>query len=183
MTELEAMRERAERAERERDLAIAHDRQHYPTADAYERACAARAKWQERAESAESASATLRAERDAATARADELETTWVSPKSFADCMVSLTERADRAESALSEARTALATVRSLAQEYATLAGRNMTYEMKRPRDLLDPNPARLAWRARETTWVRWPARFAQQLRSALSSSPSSEGREPTKDE
>ena len=34
----------------ERDQAIAHDRQPYPTAEAYERVCAARTKWQEKAE-------------------------------------------------------------------------------------------------------------------------------------
>lgn len=44
---MQALRDRAERAEaalidciEERDLAIAHDRQPYPTADAYERVCA-----------------------------------------------------------------------------------------------------------------------------------------------
>lgn len=37
----------------ERDLAIAHDRQPYPTADAYERACAALRKHRERADTAE----------------------------------------------------------------------------------------------------------------------------------
>jgi hypothetical protein len=46
---------RAIAAERERDLAVAHDRQPYPTAEAYEKVCAARTKWQERAEAAESA--------------------------------------------------------------------------------------------------------------------------------
>ena len=40
-------------AERDRDLAIAHDRQPYPTAAAYELVCAARDKWQCRAERAE----------------------------------------------------------------------------------------------------------------------------------
>jgi hypothetical protein len=44
-----AERERDE-ARRERDLAAAHDRQPYPTAEAYEKVCAARTKWQERAE-------------------------------------------------------------------------------------------------------------------------------------
>jgi len=34
-------RQRAEKAERERDLALAHDTQPYPTADAYEKVCAA----------------------------------------------------------------------------------------------------------------------------------------------
>lgn len=33
--------ERVEQAERDRDLAVAHDRQPYPTADAYEKVCAA----------------------------------------------------------------------------------------------------------------------------------------------
>lgn len=44
------------------DLAIAHDRQPYPTAEAYELACKARTRWQERAESAESQLSTLRAQ-------------------------------------------------------------------------------------------------------------------------
>ena len=35
---------------RERDFAIAHDTQPYPTAEAYERVCAARTKWQSCAE-------------------------------------------------------------------------------------------------------------------------------------
>ena len=38
---------------RERDLAVAHDRQPYPTAWAYEKACAARESWQHRAIEAE----------------------------------------------------------------------------------------------------------------------------------
>lgn len=38
---LAAAQARLAEAERERDLAIAHDRQPYPTADAYERACSA----------------------------------------------------------------------------------------------------------------------------------------------
>jgi hypothetical protein len=38
-----------ERLEQERDLAIAHDQQPYPTADAYEKVCAARTKWHDRA--------------------------------------------------------------------------------------------------------------------------------------
>lgn len=42
-----------EEAEEERDLAIAHDRQPYPTAEAYEKVCAARTKWQEQAEAAQ----------------------------------------------------------------------------------------------------------------------------------
>jgi hypothetical protein len=46
---------RAEAAEMERDLAIAHDRQPYPTADAYETVCKARTHWQECAEAAEAA--------------------------------------------------------------------------------------------------------------------------------
>lgn len=37
----------------ERDLAVAHDRQPYPTAWAYEQACKAQRKWQARAEEAE----------------------------------------------------------------------------------------------------------------------------------
>lgn len=42
-----------EKAEFDRDLAIAHDRQPYPTAEAYELACAALKKQRERAEKAE----------------------------------------------------------------------------------------------------------------------------------
>lgn len=42
-----------EKAREERDLAIAHDRQPYPTAEAYEKVCAARTKWQARAEKVE----------------------------------------------------------------------------------------------------------------------------------
>jgi hypothetical protein len=52
----------AEQAElrRERDLAIAHDRQPYPTAWAYEQACKALRKHQERADAAEAALARVR---------------------------------------------------------------------------------------------------------------------------
>ena len=46
--------------ERERDLAIAHDTQPYPTAWAYEQVCKARESWQERAEAAERDTAELR---------------------------------------------------------------------------------------------------------------------------
>jgi hypothetical protein len=46
---------------RERDLAIAHDRQPYPTAWAYEQACKARNKHQERADAAEALIAGVRA--------------------------------------------------------------------------------------------------------------------------
>lgn len=55
-------RARAEAAERERDLAIAHDRQPYPTAAAYEAVCKARNKWQERAEAAKRELAAMKAE-------------------------------------------------------------------------------------------------------------------------
>ena len=48
-----ALTSRAEAAERERDEAIAHDRQSYPTASAYETACAALQQWRVRAEAAE----------------------------------------------------------------------------------------------------------------------------------
>lgn len=44
----------------ERDLAIAHDRQPYPTAWAYEQACKALNAWRERAETAEAAIARVR---------------------------------------------------------------------------------------------------------------------------
>lgn len=47
-------------AERDRDLAIAHDRQPYPTAHAYEQVCRARDDWQTRAEAAEAENARLR---------------------------------------------------------------------------------------------------------------------------
>jgi uncharacterized protein (DUF2237 family) len=50
---LDAANARADAAERDRDLAIAHDTQPYPTADAYEKACAAAARWKERADAAE----------------------------------------------------------------------------------------------------------------------------------
>lgn len=46
----------------ERDLAIAHDRQPYPTAWAYEQVCKARTAWQERAEQAEARLARIRGE-------------------------------------------------------------------------------------------------------------------------
>lgn len=48
--------------EAERDQAIAHDRQPYPTAWAYEQACAALEKHRERAEKAEAAIARVEAE-------------------------------------------------------------------------------------------------------------------------
>jgi hypothetical protein len=48
-----SLMERAEAAERDRDLAIAHDRQPYPTAEAYELACAAVEKHRKRAKNAE----------------------------------------------------------------------------------------------------------------------------------
>jgi hypothetical protein len=41
--------DRAEEAERERDLAVAHDRQPYPAAHAYEKACEALERWKGRA--------------------------------------------------------------------------------------------------------------------------------------
>ena len=66
--------------------------------------------------------------------------------------------------------------VRSLALEYAGIAGRNMSYGMKRPSELLDGNPDRLAWRERETPGVYWPARFASKLWAALRSSPETPG-------
>jgi hypothetical protein len=52
---LPVLRQRAEQAERERDLAVAHDRQPYPTAWAYEQACKALDKHRARAEQAEAA--------------------------------------------------------------------------------------------------------------------------------
>lgn len=50
MIERDAAVQRAETAERERDLALAHDTQPYPTAAAYEAVCAARDAWQAKAE-------------------------------------------------------------------------------------------------------------------------------------
>jgi hypothetical protein len=46
----------------ERDQAIAHDRQPYPTADAYERVCEARTRWQARALDSETTIERLTAE-------------------------------------------------------------------------------------------------------------------------
>lgn len=51
--ENDSLRAALERAERERDEAIAHDRQPYPTAEAYELVCATRDKWEARAVRAE----------------------------------------------------------------------------------------------------------------------------------
>lgn len=45
--ERDALAARCAELERERDLAIAHDTQPYPTAEAYEKVCAARTKWHE----------------------------------------------------------------------------------------------------------------------------------------
>jgi len=61
LLDLLASQDRAlEEAQRERDLAIAHDRQPYPTAWAYEQVCKARDKHQARAEQAEAARERLR---------------------------------------------------------------------------------------------------------------------------
>jgi hypothetical protein len=54
---------------RERDLAIAHDRQPYPTAWAYEQVCKARTKHQERADAAEAVIAVVRAKHKRRTER------------------------------------------------------------------------------------------------------------------
>lgn len=51
--ERDELKEKLEKAERERDLAIAHDTQPYPTADAYEKVCAALETHKRRADSAE----------------------------------------------------------------------------------------------------------------------------------
>ena len=56
---VEALRERVAKLTIERDLAIAHDRQPYPTLMAYEAVCAARTKWQQRAKAAETHAAEL----------------------------------------------------------------------------------------------------------------------------
>ncbi|MET8648495.1 hypothetical protein [Nocardia aurea] len=55
----EQLREHLAAAEQERDLAIAHDRQSYPTAWAYEQACAALEKHRQRADAAETRIAEL----------------------------------------------------------------------------------------------------------------------------
>jgi len=53
MNALAASRAQVEALTEERDLAVAHDTQPYPTAEAYERVCAARDKGQARAEALE----------------------------------------------------------------------------------------------------------------------------------
>jgi len=55
LDELDTLERRVLAAERDRDRAIAHDTQPYPTAWAYEQVCKARDKWQARAEIAERA--------------------------------------------------------------------------------------------------------------------------------
>jgi Domain of unknown function (DUF397) len=60
-----------DRLREERDLAAAHDRQPYPTAEAYERACAALEKHRQRADEAEAEVHRLRQRLDEAT-RADD---------------------------------------------------------------------------------------------------------------
>ena len=62
---LTALRSENERLVRERDLALAHDTQPYPTADAYEKVCAARTFWQERADAARSLAGRLTEDREA----------------------------------------------------------------------------------------------------------------------
>lgn len=62
--ELTTLRAALAQMEKERDLAIAHDTQPYPTASAYDAVCAARDKWQSRAEDAEAALAQMRQEHD-----------------------------------------------------------------------------------------------------------------------
>ena len=59
--EVDRLRAELARAERERDLAVAHDRQPYPTADAYDRACAAHHKHRQRADLLGALQATERA--------------------------------------------------------------------------------------------------------------------------
>lgn len=71
-------------------------------------------------------------------------------------------------EARLAETKEAVRQARALAQRYAEVAGRNMAYEMRRPRELLDDNPRRFSWKARDTSGVRWPALFARDLRRAL---------------
>lgn len=64
----EAQRRQTE-LRRECDLAVAHDRQPYPTAWAYEQACKARTKHQERADAAEAVIAAVRAKHKPRTER------------------------------------------------------------------------------------------------------------------
>lgn len=59
-----ALLDRIEAAEKERDLAIAHDRQPYPTAYAYEKACEALRETKARLSTAEQECERLRGERD-----------------------------------------------------------------------------------------------------------------------
>lgn len=58
--EVERLTGLLEEARMERDLALAHDTQPYPTAEAYEKVCAARTAWQARTEAAEAALETAR---------------------------------------------------------------------------------------------------------------------------
>jgi hypothetical protein len=62
--EVAALTAERDRLREELDLAIAHDRQPYPTADAYEAACRALEKHRERADKAEAERDRLREERD-----------------------------------------------------------------------------------------------------------------------
>ena len=71
VAELEA---RLVEVEQERDLAIAHDRQPYPTAWAYEQACAALEKHRKRADTAEARIAELEATRPRVIERAEDLD-------------------------------------------------------------------------------------------------------------
>lgn len=74
--EIERLRAERDKARRDRDLAISHDRQPYPTQWAYDRVCAARTKWQERAEKAEAELAALKAMRAAFEAMRDNNDVT-----------------------------------------------------------------------------------------------------------
>jgi len=76
MGDLEA---RLARAEEERDLAIAHDTQPYPTADAYEKVCAARTKWQQRLERLEAGLETVAAAFEHRSKAAHDLRPTTVA--------------------------------------------------------------------------------------------------------
>lgn len=83
----------------ERDLAIAHDRQPYPTAWAYEQACKALNKWRERAEQAET--------KVLAYESADCYVTSCTSCAGHLDRERRQEERAEKAEAAVARVRAA----------------------------------------------------------------------------
>ena len=62
--QINALERRLRETEAERDLAITHDRQPYPTAWAYEQVCKARDQWQQRAEELQRKLSAARKESD-----------------------------------------------------------------------------------------------------------------------